>query len=842
VSDLLERDLHRAALRDLCTRTAEDGEGGALVLSGRAGTGRSALLEVARAEARAAGLIVLDALPEQPLNHDGPPALVCVDDADRLDDAAARLLGFVGRRLARVPVALVIARAAHVPSAHLAGLPEVDVEPLSDDAARTLLARRTPLPGDDAREELLAVSAGRPLALTQLCAADSLLTPALAHAFRDPIAALPDRTRALLLAAALEPDGGPAELLQAAGAIAGAQAGFIDLEPAIAAGVAIEAERLLRFEHPLTRAAALELGCERHRGAAHAALAEVMREPGLAVLHRAHAAAAPDPSLADALERTAHRLAAQGRVERALEAFGAAARHAPGDTRRGAVLEHAADLAMQSRHRRCGPQLLARCAAALERAGDAPGAALARARLAVLTETSGAGLAALLATIPCVAATHGPELALRALRDAAAGCWGADEATRAALFDTALAIGDPALRAGVTGILAVLATPEQLAIVAARVADGPRLPVHPDAQWLLAVAAFHVGEDELCLELTGRLLRRAAARGLDAARAVILITRAMTLAEVGHWDQVEQSAGEAARLARQTAQTPVECEAYALLAFLAGAAADDDARHAGLRAEAERLARSFGSARHLMMIRTGSAIAAAVAGRYDEALALFTPLYTDVRTGRNAGLAARAAGFFAAAAVKSGHPEPARAALATLHARLAGVPRHRRMIEFSRPMLTAPDEAEHVFQEVLAGEQCAPPYHQARMRFAYGTWLRGRRRIVDSRPQLRMARDLFVRIGNEPFAARARRELRAAGEGGGGGETEGDAWRELDPQDAEIARLAAEGLTNREIGERLHLSPRTVGSYLYRIFPKLGVTSRSQLAGVVPTALGEEVA
>jgi DNA-binding NarL/FixJ family response regulator len=117
------------------------------------------------------------------------------------------------------------------------------------------------------------------------------------------------------------------------------------------------------------------------------------------------------------------------------------------------------------------------------------------------------------------------------------------------------------------------------------------------------------------------------------------------------------------------------------------------------------------------------------------------------------------------------------------------------------------------------------------MEVAFGTWLRRQRRVVESRPLLRAARDAFDRLGNIPFSDIARSELRGAGESS---QRRHEAWYELTPQESQIARLAADGLTNREIGERLFLSHRTIASHLYRIFPKLGVASRAQLARVVP--------
>ena len=113
------------------------------------------------------------------------------------------------------------------------------------------------------------------------------------------------------------------------------------------------------------------------------------------------------------------------------------------------------------------------------------------------------------------------------------------------------------------------------------------------------------------------------------------------------------------------------------------------------------------------------------------------------------------------------------------------------------------------------------------MHLEYGAWLRRQRRLAESRTPLRVARETFDALGAVPWGERARQELTATGETSRK-RTVG-AWDQLTPQELQIAQMAAEGLSNREIGERLYLSHRTVGSHLYRIFPKLGVTTRAQL-------------
>jgi DNA-binding CsgD family transcriptional regulator len=152
----------------------------------------------------------------------------------------------------------------------------------------------------------------------------------------------------------------------------------------------------------------------------------------------------------------------------------------------------------------------------------------------------------------------------------------------------------------------------------------------------------------------------------------------------------------------------------------------------------------------------------------------------------------------------------------------------------------APDaEAEHLFQRALGGDLRRWPYPRARLQLAYGEWLRRQRRVAESRAPLRAARDVFDALGATAWGERARVELRAAGETSHARAV--NTLDELTAQELQIAQLASAGLSNREIGERLYLSHRTIGSHLYRIFPKLGVTSRAQLRSALdsgPNAAG----
>jgi len=146
---------------------------------------------------------------------------------------------------------------------------------------------------------------------------------------------------------------------------------------------------------------------------------------------------------------------------------------------------------------------------------------------------------------------------------------------------------------------------------------------------------------------------------------------------------------------------------------------------------------------------------------------------------------------------------------------------------YARPLLASDEDAEALYVNAVERDLAAWPCYRGRMFLWYGRWLRRQRRIADSRTPLRAARQTFDTLAFPALADTARRELRASGEASG--LRVDQPWDRLTPQELTIAQLAAEGLTNRQIGEKLYLSHRTVGFHLHRIFPKLGITSRNQL-------------
>jgi len=217
------------------------------------------------------------------------------------------------------------------------------------------------------------------------------------------------------------------------------------------------------------------------------------------------------------------------------------------------------------------------------------------------------------------------------------------------------------------------------------------------------------------------------------------------------------------------------------------------------------------------------------AGRHAVAFEELARLFDPADTAYHPSMCVRAVGDLAEAAVHCGREAEAQAVVDRLIPLLDATPSpwlHIGMRQ-AAAVLAPEAEAEERFRAALAEDLAAWPIDRARALLAYGTWLRRHRRPAESRAPLRAARDTFDAVGAVAWGERARAELRAAGEVSRRRAV--DARESLTPQELQIAQLAAEGRTNREIGEMLYLSHRTVGSHLYRAFPKLGITGRAEL-------------
>lgn len=250
-------------------------------------------------------------------------------------------------------------------------------------------------------------------------------------------------------------------------------------------------------------------------------------------------------------------------------------------------------------------------------------------------------------------------------------------------------------------------------------------------------------------------------------------------------------------------------------------------------ADAEGIALPIGASAVLADVQFARAIIAISDGHYEEAYEHLERTFDLHDPSRHYQRGAWRIGELAEAAVHAGRVDEARLhLLATLQgsAGQAATTRLQVGVLYARALLADDDEAEALFQAGLGEVLTSWPLYRARLLLQYGIWLRRRRKISESRMPLRAARDSLVALGATVWAERARQELRASREKQ---HNRLEAGLELTEQELQIARMAAQGLSNREIGQRLYTSPRTVGSHLYHIFPKLGITSRTQLSMVL---------
>jgi DNA-binding CsgD family transcriptional regulator len=346
----------------------------------------------------------------------------------------------------------------------------------------------------------------------------------------------------------------------------------------------------------------------------------------------------------------------------------------------------------------------------------------------------------------------------------------------------------------------------------------------------LGMAARAAGAEVLATDYFDRAESTLREQGQLGLLPHVLAVQAAVCIDLGDWRRTAHSLEEARRLATETGQPTWGDGIAAVEAVFTGLTGETGAaldRAADIeRAFSDRVANDF---RSLAQIARGAAYLSA--GQHAAAYAELKPVFdpSDPRHHPRESLSGLM--FLAEAAVRCGARDAARAVVDRMEilAEATQSPVLGVHLTYARPLLADDDDAEELFQLGLAQDLTRWPWPRARIQLAYGSWLRRKRRPAESRDLLRSALATFELIGATGWADQARKGLRAAGERDS---ATAIATPEslMTAQEMQIAQLAAEGLSNREIGQRLYLSPRTVGSHLYRIFPKLGIRSRSQLA------------
>jgi DNA-binding CsgD family transcriptional regulator len=784
------------------------------------------------------------------------PLLCLVEDAHWLDAASGLILGFVSRRLQADSVAIVATIREPNSRRDFDGFTELRLRGLAEEDARTLLMGAVPGRIDDrVRDRIIAETRGNPLALLDLPRSMSAaelaggfeLLPAtdlpghLEEQYHQRAGALPEVTQRLLLLAAAEPLGDAALIWRAAHGLGIEES---SLGPAEDAQL-VEVGARVRFRHPLVRSAIYRAAVPSERRAAHRALAEATdpdTDPDRRAWHRAHAAVGVDEEVAAELERSADRARSRG---------GAAAA--------AAFLARAAELTPEPAER--GRRALAAAQAKFDAAAaDAALDLLATAELAPLDEFQRAWLERLRAEIT-FARTRGsdaPALLLDAARrldplDAAMARETHLEAMAAAMFAGSLGHGPGVREAAEAGRAAPAAerprAPDLLLDgLATRFIEGYAAGLPPlrraldefrdveglterDARWLWLGCrlAQDLWDDELWYELATGGLRVAREAGALSVLPIAATYRAALHIHAGEFGAASSLIAEADAITEATGMAPLK---YASLMMAAWRGNEPEALELFEAARLEGTERGEGMG--LRLLEWATALLYNGCGRYAEALeaARRSCAESDV------GLFGWCLVELIEAGVRCGDTDAASDALDRLSERTkaAGTEWALGIEAGSRALLSDERDAEPLYRQAV--ERLARTrgvLHLARARLLYGEWLRRENRRVDAREQLRAALETFDGIGAEGFAERARHELAVTGETAR--KRAEDARGVLTPQEAHIARLARDGLSNPEIGAQLFISPRTVQYHLRKVFMKLDITSRNQLSRIPASQL-----
>ena len=773
------------------------------------------------------------------------PLLVVAEDAQWLDRATADALAFVARRLEHDPIVLLAAVRDGYRSALIdAGLPELRIGALEPPAAAELLDTLGKQLTPDARTRILGEAAGNPLALIELPVTGSRpergapmpglrpLTERLEQAFAARVSDLAERTRLLLLAAALSGRERVSDVLRAGSAIAGVPLDLEELEPAARAAIIELDERTVRFRHPLMRSAVVQSATAPQRRRVHETLADVLHdEPDHRVWHRAALIVGPHEDVAVELEEAARRAQRRGAIGIAVSALRRSAELSE-TAHRGRRLLAAAQLAFELGQ----PDVVVPLVREAERLDPGP---LERARATWIKEVVDLRplLDATRALTLIAAAEHAGEAGDRDLQVdllwlVAQRTWWVDPGpeARRSLVGAAHRLHDT--DADDPRVLAIQAyadpfgnTPEVVRRLRAAAAE--RSSDTEIARYLGAasavVGAFDTGRTSLGVAIEG--LR---SQGRLGHLPRLLALQGTVAARLADWDLALPAAEESRRLARELSEPLWEAGAETVVSTIAGMRGDEEAAELAAR-RAEQIALPIGAKFIVCMAQFGRILSALGAARHAEAYELAERLFDPADPAHHPVMACWHIGDLAEAAMHIGMAEQARVRVAEVEAAAGADPAVwiGLSLRHARALLADEHDAAARFDEALSADLARWPFPRARILLAHGQWLRRQRRVAESRSSLRAARDGFDALGCEAWSAQARRELRASGESSR--RRDPAARDRLTAQELQIARMAAQGLSNREIGQRLYLSHRTIGTHLYRTFPKLGITARSEL-------------
>jgi DNA-binding CsgD family transcriptional regulator len=799
------------------------------------------------------------------------PVLCLVDDAHWFDSPSLNALIFAARRLGAEKVAIMLATREGSALLERSGLPGLEVKGLPDDAAREVLTLRSDRPSDSARVRILAQAHGNPLALLELPAGSGLeslgdeplpeLPERLIEAFRAQVERLPRDSRHFLKLAAAA-DGPELDVLLRAAPLFGLPVEAMGA--AERAGILQVNQGTFSFRHPLLRPALISATSAPSRLNAHRALAGALTGPEQAdrrIWHEAAAATEPDEHLAAELERTAERAGRRSGRPAAIGAYERAARLSPSPEDRlrrwilaaEAAIDHGdceraeqglrnADAVRTELESADAPQsidaqlrarlVMAQASARFELGDLRESYRIAYAGAAELGRTGGAREAGILLCRTVDLAWFLGDREVAAYSDLFMQLDGVppeDIAYAVCVF------AESAIMLSLRRDLGFM--PLQLDDV---VAKARSVGFNNPAGYLtLGALAPILAQDEAALELFAAMLADCREHGRMAWCSPALGALARVQAHLGRLAEARASAEEALAIAEAAGQPQWESQVSGVLAYLAASAGEEERCREHARRALTDLAPT--------VMSLGESWGRWALGLLDLGLGRPASALEHLRTLENGPAvhqlaATRALPDLLEAALRAGDRDLAEHALGRL-TRWAGEVKQNAAdaLVLRGEALLAPDDesAARSFTAALRlYEKSDRPFDRARTQLLWGERLRRERRRTEARGPLSAALDTFERLGATPWADRARQELAASGAAGNSVVTRTNspaqaALAVLTSQEAQIVRLAAQGLSNRDIAAQLVLSPRTVGHHLYKAYPKLGIVSRGELPALL---------
>lgn len=760
--------------------------------------------------------------------------MLVVDDAHWMDSASQDVVMFAARRLGDAPVSLVFGvRSPEAAELDFSGVPRLAVEPLAPADAAQLLDARHPGLSREVRAEVLRWGVGNPLALTELPTVLSSgtgraswselpLPQRLEQAYVQRLERLPAGEREGLLHLALDAGGDDDEPIPTGSLDLARATGLVDLSGPAGRPV---------FRHPLVRSAVVGSATAEQVRDAHGRLARARtHDPLRHAYHLAYSTITPDEAVAELVERGAQYAVRRGGSVVAVQLLARAATLSVRAEDRGRRLADAAFIATRAGRLEDAESLVGR----LDRVrGDltAPSSVLADAALQL--HRNGVVVPAHRALTDTLR-RHGADM---------------DEETLTRFVEMAMAISmyasDPVMwertEAAVEGHLTRL-KPVTLLVrdvgngllehavdVRRRVTDAFTWPdLDPSSVSRVVLCAYFVDAFGDHRSVVDRLVHRELEAGSLTDVMSLLQLSLLDDAIRGRWGAATRTYERVVELS-----TGVGNDFYTHLsqAFYTRvlAARGDLAAARALGTEVDLWARPRGLGTFLQHVECAALVGSLTVGAHDAAWTHALGLAEPGRFRSWAPESFRCLYDVVEAGVASGHQAEARRhAEAAIEHRVDAVSPRMDMLATAAMALTDPGPGAGRLFEVATSHPAAAgfPFEAARIRLAQGRWLRRHRDVQAARRALLEALDGFRRLGTPPWEERTEHELAATG---APGDTTARRLARLTAQELRIAELAASGLSNKQIGDRLYLSPRTVGTHLYRLFPKLGVSSRASL-------------